>query len=176
MAGTRAFFAVALSCSVSVCCCCSPSSRCCCCCCSCSCCSSRAERGVAKAAIRKAAARDHVRMRRGIVNSFSSAIRRLPDGIKGAEGVLDEARELRAFVQNLRVVGLVEEQPASDEDPLLRGGVTAIDQPLDGALRQHVARRAMIRVLDESGVARHPSCQLALPRFLDRLLEPLEQP
>ena len=84
-------------------------------------------------------------------------------------------RELGAVGEDFRVGRVIAEQPASDEDPFERGGVAAVHEPLDGALRQEVDGGRAIAVLDEPTACRHPAREFAPPRFVERLLKSLEE-
>ena len=60
-----------------------------------------------------------------------------------------------------RVLRLVERQPSADEYPALRGGIAAVDQPVDRVLRQQIDRGSAVAVLDEPAGRSHPLNEVA---------------
>src|SRR4051794_38386108 len=85
-----------------------------------------------------------------------SNIKTIPERKQRREGVFDRGHQLGHRRRRLRVVRLVERQPAADEDPALGAGVAAVDQPFHGVLRQEIDRGSAVTVLDESRRRFHP--------------------
>jgi hypothetical protein len=117
----------------------------------------------------------HRAIARGIGWLVSPAIGGEPERIQSANCIVHGFRELGPVAEDPRIVQLVEKEPAADEDPFKRRRMPAVQQPLDGLIRQEIDGRRTIGILNEAAVCGHPSGELALPGFLERLLKPVEE-
>src|SRR5262245_43793896 len=78
-----------------------------------------------------------------------------PDRKQRAERIIDCRGEFRSIAQHLRVIWLVEKQPAPDENPFQRGGIAAVEQPFHRPFWQQVNRRFTVAVLNEAAADGH---------------------